>query len=289
MSSPAIARTSKLADIKVSTYDRVSAGLWALILIFGVLALIVVMMWLQLQSKKRAGADQMLIVPILAPGEIGEDKPLGIGDDAEDPGVEDFPEVEIPQLADAVEAVTDAPSRVRGMLAAVDGTEVEMGKGRGLGSRGGGGGGGGGGSAERWSIEYESENYPKYLEQITSFGVEIGFVSKVTDQVEIIYDLTTEPKIRTTTKIGERRVFFIHANSKLRQWDQRVSQSAGVKLPGKIMCQFYPKTVTARLAALEAAEAQRRGMQIAQIKRTLFKVRDAGGNFEYYVADIIPK
>lgn len=281
--------SSRLEQIRVSTFDKVSACLWALILVFAMLAIIVVLMWLQIQTKKAVTIAQGQIIVPLAPGEIGEDKPLGIGDDAEDPGVEEFYEVDVPQLADAVEAVTDAPSRLRGMLANVDGTEVEMGKGRGLGDIDGGGGGGGGGSADRWSIEYESESFPKYLEQLTSFGIEIGFVSKITPQVEVVYNLTSVPQVRQTTKDDERRVYFVHANSKLRGWDLRVAQNAGVKPGGKIMVQFYPTATKQRLAELEAAEATRRQIQIPQIARTVFKVREQGSQYEYYVADIISK
>lgn len=285
----------QITRMRLSAYERTSAWIWSLTMIFGVVSFFSVIMWLQLKDYKAVSAREEILAVAVLPmdelgtGEPGDPRPLGIGDDAEDPGIEEFYEVDTPQLADAVEAVTDAPSRLRGMLAEVDGNADQMGKGRGLGSIDGGGGGGGRGAADRWSIEYESESFAKYLEQITSFGIEVGFVSKITPQVEIVYNLTSVPQVRLTTKDEERRVYFVHANSKLRGWDLRVAQNAGVKPGGKIMVQFYPTATRQRLAELEAAEASRRQIQTSQIERTVFKVRERGGGFEFYVADVLAK
>jgi len=280
----------QIRQMQLSLYDRVSAVLWSLTMIFGVLALFSVIMWLQLarhQAEVIAGAATYVPIP-LGMGEPGDPRPLGVGDDAEDPGIEEFYEVDMPQLADAVEAVTDAPSRFRGMLGEFDGDAEFMGKGRGLGSKTG-GGGGGGGSADRWSIEYESENLGKYVEQLGAFGVEIGFVSKVIDRVEVLIDLQTAPQIRAATKADERRIYFIHSNSKLRSWDLRLAQNAGVKPDGKIMVQFYPEATKQRLLQLEAAEAVARNIDPQKIQRTTFRVRPAGNGYEYFVADMVSK
>jgi len=76
--------------------------------------------------------------------EVGEEKPKGEADDAEDPGVEEFPEVETAQLANALEAVSNSVSSVQGALEKRSGTASQMGKGSGFGSRDGGGNGGDG-------------------------------------------------------------------------------------------------------------------------------------------------
>ena len=291
----------QIRQMRLSPYERVSAVLWSMTMIFSVLAVFSVLMWLQLARHKADTASQIEYIPIPqfeGIGEPGDPRPLGVGDDAEDPGIEEFYEIETPQLADAVEAVTDAPSRLRGLLGVVDGTEELMGKGRGLGSRTG-GGGGGGSDAERWTIEYEAENIGKYVDQLVAFGIEIGFVSKVTDRVEVLIDLRTSPAIRTTTKADERRIYFIHSNSKLKGWDQQLAANAGVKAEGKIMVQFYPPATTTTMFQLEAAEAIKRGVELdpatiqqqmrQKIQRTTFRVREAGGSFEYYIADMVLK
>jgi hypothetical protein len=229
-------------------------------------------------------------IAVLTPGELGDPGPLGVGDDNEDPGIEEFYEIETPELAAAVEAISNLPTDVRSLIANVDGTGQRMGKGRGLGRKGGGGGGTGGKQAERWSIEYEAANMGEYFRQLSFFGIEIGFVSKITDKVEIVSSLTATPQTRVSNRREERRTYFIHTNSKLKNWDTRIAVDAGVKPEAKIMVQFYPPPIAKQLAEMEAAAAAQRQLDPnTQIRRTVFKVRPAGPGFEYYVADIVPK
>jgi hypothetical protein len=146
-----------------------------------------------------------------------------------------------------------------------------------------------GGPADRWTIEYEAESYSKYLAQLASFGIEIGFVSKVTDQVEVVFNILASPSVRTTTKAQERRAYFIHSDNRLKAWDLRVAQHAGIKPGGKIMVQFYPASTKKILADLELAAAAERQWTPDQIKRTTFKIRPAGAGYEYFVADMVAK
>ena len=289
MASTHVGTDLRIRQIQLSLYDRVSAWLWSLTMIFSVLTVFSVMMWLQMARHQAEIAKEIPLVLIPANfGAPGDPRPMGVGEDLEDPGVEEFYETEVSQIADAVEAVTDMPSRVRGMLGAVDGNAELMGKGRGLGHKDGQGGGGGGG-AERWSVEYETESIAKYVEQLSAFGIEIGFVSKITDQVDVLFNLNTTPQKRTTTRDEERRSYFIHSNSKLRSWDMRLAVNAGIKPDGKIMVQFYPPATMTMLGTLEAKDAQSRGIELTKIRRTVFKVRPTGNSYEYFVAGMIPK
>jgi hypothetical protein len=272
----------EVRKLEVSRFDRVSSALWALIIIFAILASLVVLMWLGMREQK---AKQTAVATVSKP--IQEIGPLGIGEDQEDPGVEDFYEVETSQLADAVEALTNLPTTMRSLLANVDGDSPQMGKGRGLGNRR--GGRPPTGNAERWSIEYESDRYRTYLDQLSFFGIEIGFVSKTTERVELVSNLNATPQVRPTTKEAESRAYFVHQNAKLRNWDLRLGVEVGVKVGDKIPVQFYSNSVMGRLEQLENAELARRNLTVPQVKRTLFKVRPNGSDYEYYVADVIPK
>ncbi len=274
-------------DTQTSTYDRVSGALTAGSLVLGTLSLIMFLTWLTMISPHKKGLPPLSEIP--PPGDPGEEKPLGVADDILEPGVEDFPEVEVPQLADAVEAVTDAPSRYRGMLAAVDGNAAEMGRGRGLGSLNGGGNGGGGKGYERWVIEYEADSPVVYIDQLKAFGVQIGAVHKVLNDIALIYDLDSAPQQRSVKRSDEKRVYFVPSQGRLKQWDQRFAKRAGVNTTGRIMVQFYPTETAQNLARLEAEEAQRRGIEVKNIRRTTFKVRQSGNSYEYYVADMQPK
>ncbi len=219
----------------------------------------------------------------------GEENPLGVADDPLAPGVEEFPEVDIPQLANAVEKVADAPSRYRGMLAAVDGNSREMGPGRGPGRR----------HPDviyhsdkpfrRWVIEYEAGNPGVYIDQLQAFGVQIGAVHKVLNDIELIYDLDSTPQHRSVKRSDETRIYFVPSQGQLNQWDQRFARRAGVDTTGRIMVQFYSQETAEKLGTLEAQEAQRRGIDVKNVRRTTFKVRQSGNSYEYYVADVQPK
>ncbi len=285
MTRSAISSDSRTPEMRVSVYDRVSGGLWTLIIVFGLLALMVAMTTLQLQREKSMDSEWQSNVRLI-PSYIGQSNLVGEGVNVADAGVEEFADVDNSQLADAVQAVTDVPTNVRGSLANIDGTEEKNGPGtipfgpRKLDPRS-------IDAAQRWSIEYEPQNIENYFEQLSSLGIEIGFVSKGVDQVEILVDLNTTPKIRNTTKEQERRYFFIHGNSKLRNWELRVARDAGVNPSGKIMVQFCPEVILTQLAKLEADEAQRRGIELKQIQRTLFKVRTTGNVYEFELANMI--
>lgn len=280
--------SSYRCDTKTSWYDRIAGALTTGVLVFGVMATLLFMMWFTSFAPKNADLVVNDVTPLI-PGDPGEEKPLGVEDDILEPGVEEFYEVEEAQLADAVEAVTDAPSRFRGLNAAVDGNSDKMGKGRGKGAIGGGGNGGGGKGYERWQIDYESESFSVYLDQLNAFGVQLGAVHKVLDEIDLLFDLRSNPQARPVKRSEEKRVYFVHASGRLRTFDLRLAKQAGVNPNGKIMVQFYPKETAAKLAELEQAEATKRGLELSQIRRTIFKVRPAGSSYEYYVADVQQK
>ena len=96
-------------ETKVSSYDRVSSMLVALVMLCGLAATLMFVMWL----ARNISFDKSLPI-IAAPfepvgtGEFAE----GIAEEFEEPGVEELADVPEPQLADAVESLTDAVSSV---------------------------------------------------------------------------------------------------------------------------------------------------------------------------------
>lgn len=283
-----LAQTKHPTGLPLNAFDRVWAGLWSLVIVFSLLSMVVVLIWLQWMPSNEDGVVKW---GIPSPQSIDffadETTPVVANAPADVFGMEDYPDSETPELAKSVQAVTDLPSKTLGLLATATGTNeysrwgnTDSGPFRKVNPHPG---------AERWSIEYESESLTDYLAQLSAIGVEIGFVSKVTDDVEIVFGLSSAPQVRHTTKGQERRVYFIQANGKLREWDLRTGLQAGVKPAGKIMCQFYPHHLANELIRLEAAAANERGLAIDQIQRTLFKVRPSGDSFEYYVADVVVK
>ena len=90
-------------ETEVSSFDQTSAMLTAWVIVLGTLVGALLMIWLSTVVK-----DRMIVTTSIPLEEIpiGDGPPpLGIGDDWHPPGVEDFPEVDIPQLATAIDAV----------------------------------------------------------------------------------------------------------------------------------------------------------------------------------------
>ncbi len=270
----------------VSSYERVSAWLTSVVTILGLLVVLALMIWLMFVFRAQR-TEAVAITEF--PGEPGEEAPLGEAEDFEEPGVEEFPEVEVPQLADALEAVTDAVSSVQARLERVDGSAPVMGKGSGLGHREGGGDGGTGGRPwDRWSVEYTNKDVMTYAQQLTFFGIEIGVVSKRTQRIDIISNLTApEPISRPSTRRTEKRVYFTHSNPRLRRWDEVLAGKSGVQnMSGRFIVQFYPRKITNQLATIEAEYARSAGKDLKNVAKTVFKVRSAGNGYEYYVASM---
>ncbi len=277
-----VQKPNLVVETKVSSYEQTSAWLTAVVTIIGIMVLLGFLIWLlSIFSLNRTEAVAITEFP----GKPGEEAPEGEAEDFEEPGVEEFPEVEVPQLADALEAVTDAVSSIQGRLERVDGSAALMGKGTGLGHRDGGGEGGTGGAPwDRWVVEYTSSDLRTYAQQLTFFQIQVGVVSRRTPRIDLISNLTTTPISQTTTRRQEKRVFFSHSNARLRRWDEKLANRAGIKdLAGRFIVQFYPRRITNILAQLEAKYAAANGKNLKNVTRTTFKVRDNGGRYEYYV------
>ena len=100
-------------ETKSSIYDRVNAILIAALVLFGFLFAVLFLIWVTTVVDFSGPSG----IHVELTGETpGEEKPKGEADDAEDPGVEEYPEVETPQLANALEAVADSVSSIQGCL-----------------------------------------------------------------------------------------------------------------------------------------------------------------------------
>ena len=278
-------KPSSLPETSVSNYERISAAMTAIITVLGILVTLALLIWMMFVFRARR-TEAVAITDF--PGAVGEKAPLGEAEDLEEPGVEEFPEVEVPQLTDALEAVTDAVSTVQARLEKVDGSSPAMGTGSGLGHREGGGEGGTGGNPyDRWRIEYASSDIQTYSQQLTFFAIEIGVVSRNTQRIDLVNNLSRPtPLLKTpTTRRDERRIYLTHVNPKLRQWDQTLVRRAGINsTQGRFIVQFYPPSLAAELLKLETEYAQANGKDLKNVVQTLFKVREAGQGYEYYVA-----
>ena len=233
-------RTSYHLETKVSSYDLLNSMLIASIIVVGFLVTVLFLIWLTTAfdfSRRREPR-------VLEVSEQGNEKPEGVADDELDPGVEEFPELETPQLATAIESVTEAVSSVKASLENRSGDAAQMGRGSGFGSREGGPGTGGGGIPEykRWIINYESENIETYAQQLTFFDIDVGVIHKTTPEIWRVHDVGKSPSvIKTNRQTENETVRFMHKKPRMRRWDQTLAKRQGINLENTIVAQFYPE------------------------------------------------
>ena len=229
------------SDTTVSSYDRLSAILIACITIIGFMTTILFLIWLTTDVDYSAPTQLAEITEI---GDTGDEKPEGFEDDAFEPGVEEFPEVETPQLAQSIEAVTDAVSSVRANSEKVSGDAAQMGKGKGFGAREGGPGGGGGDGIpefKRWKINYEAADIGTYKQQLSFFGIDIGVVRRDNDDVYRISDPAGKAEVIKSSRANEKSLYFAHIKKRMMRWDQAITRTSSNFIPTKHDCVSEPK------------------------------------------------
>ncbi len=277
-------------ETEVSAYDKVNATLQVLLMMLGLAVGLMLMIWLTSHFKWRTPMAPVDISEAMIEGEEGEKAPEGVAEDFFEPGVEEFPDVETPQLMDALEAVTNAVSSVRANNAFMDGDAAEMGKGRGLGHKRGGGGGGSGviPEAKRWRIEHAGSDLDTYAKQLSAFRIDIGSVVKDNNDVYRLRDPAGARQVINSTRATEDKVlYFGHQKPKLRQWDERLLRKAGIPYDNSMVVQFYPEETRVKLRALEAERMTKNQKNLKQVKNTIFRLQTGAKGPEFVVIDQI--
>lgn len=271
-------------ETRVSAYDRVSGTLLALVVFFALIALSLFMLWLtRVITFAPTPSKVFPIDDLKGRGENAQ----GVGREFEEPGVEELADVQEPQLADAMEAVSQTPSPVAGQVQAIDGNAAQMGTGKGLGdSRASGPGGDGNADAipphERWEINYTTSSLRAYAAQLDHFKIELGAVHRSKSDIEYAKNLSQPKPDRDFGSRGdEGRIYFSHLNKQLREFDRQLLQKAGIDTSGKLIVQFYPAETTQLL--LNAERQALGGKPWESLLKTIFGVRGSGSSYEYYV------
>ncbi len=279
-------------ETKVSSYDRVSSMLVALVMLCGLAATIMFVMWL----ARNISFDKTLPI-IAAPfepigtGEFAE----GIAQEFEEPGVEELADVPEPQLADAVESLTDAISSVAANFADFDGTAELMGTGTGLGdsrARGPGGDGKGGkGGGQRWQVHFVTTTLAAYGQQLDYFKIEIGSLHRSLPNIEYARKFSQQKPDRRVgdraSEKKERRLWLNWPkNSKLRDYDVQLLKAADITVDKqRLIIQFYPIDLQNELLKLELDSLNRQVPKrtVEDVLHTHFNVRKTGSTYELSV------
>lgn len=282
---PLMPRYKLNVETKASGYDRLSAGLTALILLFGFLFAILFLIWL----TSVFDFSQRLAGPVVLANLEGDSKPEGVADDILEPGVEEFPEVETPQLANALEAVTDSVSSVRASLEKRSGDAEQMGKGGGFGSREGGPGTGGDGIPEhkRWIINYEADDIRTYAEQLSFFGIDIGVIHQTRNDIwRLNKPLAGNKVIKTSREFENSTLRFQHKKPRMRRWDEELCRRAGMDLSNTIQSQFYSEDTRNLIRRAEANALAEANRKLIEVRNTELKVVPGGDGYVFSVLGI---
>jgi hypothetical protein len=270
-------------EVNVSRYDQISAFLSSALILVGFLVSFLFLIWLTSIIK----FDRKLPSVYIAEQPAGDEKPEGVADDIMEPGVEEFPEVETPQLADALEAVTNALSSVRANAEFRDGDAAQMGKGSGLGSRNGGDGTGSGDVVpeyKRWKIEYEASDVNKYAQMLSFFNVDLGAVNEISNDINRMSDPGGSASIIATNRNAEKKsVYFVHEKVRMQRWDETLFKRKGVSMNNSFTVQFYPEPTKEILRQVEGAYLQNAGRKLSEVQNTFFKVVAGGNGYVFQV------
>lgn len=270
-------------DLRVSAYDRAAGLLVSLLVIVGCFVLVLVLLWL----ANRAIHDNY-VPPVELIEEPGgrADHALGMARELEEPGVEELADVERPQLADSLAAVTTTVTAQPATLDEMLGDNDQVGRGSGQGDSHAAGPGGEGDPEviprwQRWDIDFTTSSVNAYARQLDFFGIELAAFAGG-PQVHYAKNLAAaKPQVRVVDGGGDERLCFFDPTGRTPEFDGQLLAKAGVDTTGRIVATFYPAALENKLALLEQEAAD--GRELKDIRRTVFVVQSVGGGYEFVV------
>jgi len=265
--------------LKVSAYDRAASMLVAALVMVGLFVLLLFIVWVTTRVFFVPAPPEVFLVD----EEPGTTNPEGTARDIHEPGIEELTDIIEPDITETLAAVTEAVSSVAASLDAVDGVMATRGKGAGDNRKR------GSGAViprwQRWEIRFESTTLEAYAKQLEFFGIELGALGGGRGGVDYAQMKSGSPQQRSVdADTKDDRLYFIWQGGKLKQQDQSLLQQAGISTTGRVLCQFYPKSIENQLAVLEKQKLGSRPLR--DVKRTVFGVRPAGRGFEFFVVEI---
>ena len=265
--------------LKASRYDKVASWLISLLVIVGFFAVLLFLLWL---SQNVLAAPEEVAVQMFESG--GAEGRLGQERGFEEPEVAEVEDLVEPPLEDTVETITDT---ISSQLASLDTLDTTAGAGAG-GNRDRRPGGIGDADVippwERWEIRYTSTDLRTYAKQLDFFGIELAATGGGKNVMEYAHNLANRtPEKRMGLADQEKRIYMLWRGGPLQQADRELLNAAGIQTRGRVIVQFYPRSVEEQLARLEQQAAAKNNKDIQGVRKTVFGVRGANGKYEYHV------
>ena len=274
-------KNEHFVETKVSRYDLVNGYLLSLIIVWGFLVLAMFVIWLT------SGSPRILPPPFLEMAVVSEEDE-GEEDDLLDPGVDDFPDDDTPQLMNALEAIPDALSNIQASLQERSGDALKSGRGGGRGTRK---ITDGVPEHKRWVIQYESDSISTYARQLSFFNIDLAIFYRSTPNIFRIRDPGGSLQVIQSSREEEnnsKSLRFMHKERRMIRWDEEIARRAGVNLePDGVTCQFYPASTRQIIRRVEAEALQAAGRELRNVRNTYLKVEPSGNGFVFRVVDIL--
>ena len=284
--------------IKMTDHDKVSSGLYAVVMLLGVGVGLLIMVWVanllpvhklppavQLLEEKPGGTEDGSI-----DGVPGERFALGSSDldasdaarDAEaaptntpDGAAESLDPKELANVPD----LNSTPLFPRPPLGGPWGEDghtgrppIGIGPGPGVGFP----------REVRWLVKFvERGTTEDYAVQLDFFGIELGALMP-DGKLQLLSKLTAaRPMVRTLNNGQEEmRLYFTWTGGERKRLDLQLFQKAGIKADDALIMHFYPLETENQLAIIEQDYRQKKA---AEIRKTYFAVRAAKQGYEFTV------
>lgn len=134
----------------------------------------------------------------------------------------------------------------------------------------------------RWEISFGDGNtLDVYARELDYFKIELGVYGP--GRVTYAKSLSKpKPDVYTGASKDDKRLYMTWKQGKLKEADRELMAKAGIPAAGKVVLQFYPDETEQTLLQLEQAF---KGRDASQIRKTRFRVRPKGRDYEFYVLD----
>jgi len=275
-------------ELQIPPNEKIASMLIAMVIFVTVLVAALFIVWLTYQIFR-----PVQTVPMLIPkAKGGADDAFGNNDDLTPPGVEEVPELAPPTLEDTRQRLMDIVGSVSAELDNPSLNREGVSGGQGLGGRGSDEGRGDGGDLDaipryqRWKIRFMAKTLDDYAKQLDHFKIELAVARGRGDEIAYARGFTKgKPVTRTGSRAFEKRSRFEWESGGLREFDRQLLDSAGVAIGASDRwMQYYDKDELQKMDEMEKIAYEAAGHSLVEVLRTVFRVRRAGGGYEFYVA-----
>jgi len=280
-------RADKRDTLRKSKFDSVSSMLFAVLILVGVCAFMLFIVWWDSRVYLPVKTLAMIIENPAGRGENAE----GFERDFEPPGAEEVEALAEPTMQDTIAAVTDAVSSVAASLDTTNTNSASSTQGTGKGDSRPPGPMGEGEDivprSERWQLNFSAKSLAGYSEQLDFYKIELAAIGGTIQGVDYASQLSGTPKIRHGDSETEKRLYFMWTTeSPLKRFDQQLLQKAGIPLSGRQMLKFLEPAFENLLANIELEFSTKAGHpSVTEIAKTVFESKSVEGGFAFEVVN----